>query len=441
MARKVQEPGSSSPNANSSGTHLNMIKGTWSPRCSLLFSIKRTRGFAHPACLITFIFALFFYISAFLDLSAFGDVLTAEAGVCANCSHPVTGKYLKIDGRVFHPECFVCKKCRKPITGRYSMDQGAYFHAACYVQAKNLMCSYCGKPLDTQYVVLNHKKYHTRCAKKQIASQRPACSICGKPIEKTFVSDKNGKYHPTCYRSRKLPRCNVCAAPIEGNYIKDPWGNIAHKKCRGQSVHFCNSCNRIISGRTSKGGYSYPDGRIICGYCKGTAVESPKAVQQSLKKILKQFDVIGLSPIPVDIPIQLVNSRFMQKTQNSANPKGLTRCKSEYINARPVSKKQTVHILYGLPKTEFEGVLAHELIHVWLNLNSVKMSDRNTEGFCNLGAMLIYEHDNSPFSRVLLDNMEKDPDSAYGKGYRRMKTKLHKLGWPTLIQNVKAGKP
>lgn len=415
---------------------MNTIKGIRSTLCSLFLLIKTNHRFTLPVYIIILTSAVFIYGAAFPKPSISGDILTAEAAVCTHCNRTITGKYLKIDGRLFHPQCFVCQKCRKPIVSRYKKDKGAYFHPDCYVKAKNLICSYCGKPLSARYVVLNNKNYHAQCAEKQMATQHPRCGICGKPIEKKFIQDNSGKYHPECYRARKLPRCSACDTPIEGKYIKDPWGTVAHKKCKGQSVRLCSSCNRIISQHTSKGGYSYPDGRLICGYCKSMAVESPKAVQQSLKKVIKQLNAVGLSPIPTDIPIQLVNSRFMRKTENSANPKGLTRSESKYANGKRVSTKQAVYILHGLPKTEFEGVLAHELIHVWLNLNTIKMSDRNTEGFCNLGAMLIYENENTPFSRVLLDNMEKDPDSDYGKGYRRMKKKLHKLGWSTLIQEI-----
>lgn len=311
----------------------------------------------------------------------------------------------------------------------------------CLVQANDRTCALCGKPLGQKWVVLDNREFHPGCAQKQLAKQRPVCGICGKPIAGEYAYDEKGKYHPACYKAHKLPRCSVCLKPIEGKYIRDPWNNIAHEKHGKQPTRLCSSCNRIISKSTSNGGYTYPDGRIVCGYCRRTAVDTQKDIQRSLKTVKKHLHAAGISPLPDDVPIHLVDKSFMKKKKNSANPKGFTLCELNYKNSRLVSRKQTVYILNGLPKTEFEGVLAHEFVHVWLNQNSITMSDSKTEGFCNLGTMLIYEADKSALSRVLLENMEKDPHPEYGKGYRRMKKKLGKIGWPKLIHNIKTGKP
>jgi hypothetical protein len=69
------------------------------------------------------------------------------------------------------------------------------------------------------------------------------------------------------------------------------------------------------------------------------------------------------------------------------------------------------------------------------------MPAENTEGFCNLGAFLIYKNDGTEFSKILLKSLENDPDKIYGDGYRMMSQKLVTLGWEGLIKDVLNYKP
>ena len=89
-----------------------------------------------------------------------------------------------------------------------------------------------------------------------------------------------------------------------------------------------------------------------------------------------------------------------------------------------------------MPKLEFEALLAHELLHVWLNENKIILSSPSTEGFCNLGSYLIYNNDNTHFSTIHLRAMDTYEDLVYGQGYREMKIYLKKLGWKKLISHL-----
>ena len=95
-----------------------------------------------------------------------------------------------------------------------------------------------------------------------------------------------------------------------------------------------------------------------------------------------------------------------------------------------------IFILFGLPRIEFEAVLAHELLHVWLHQNEVALSPASTEGFCNLGRSLIYQNDNTYFSTIHLQAMENSEDLAYGIEYRYLKAQLKKIGWKELISSI-----
>jgi hypothetical protein len=225
--------------------------------------------------------------------------------------------------------------------------------------------------------------------------------------------------------------------------IIDPWGNRAHAKHGKNATRTCSSCGRIISGGTSKGGYVYADGRTICGICKQTVVETNSDVMRSRNTVLATLHAVGITNIPTTIPINVVDRKRLKKYSTSHHPdnsKGFTTCETTYRNNQPVSRKQTIYILNGLPQLEFNGVLAHEIMHVWLNENGIVLTEPETEGFCNLGAMQIYRKDGSRFAQVLLENLEKDTDSVYGDGYRDMKKRVETIGWSRLLQQLRSRK-
>ena len=92
-----------------------------------------------------------------------------------------------------------------------------------------------------------------------------------------------------------------------------------------------------------------------------------------------------------------------------------------------------------LPKIEFLSILAHEYLHVWLNMNNLKFNSSITEGFCQLGSALVYEHNLTEFSKVKLYEMEISEDLDYGIGYHKMKTCLDQYKWEGLIEQMLKG--
>ena len=139
--------------------------------------------------------------------------------------------------------------------------------------------------------------------------------------------------------------------------------------------------------------------------------------------------------IPDAIPIKLINlgelnERFSGQTHG--NLKGFTQKTKHHTS----QLYYTIFMLFGLPRIEFEAVLAHELLHVWLYKNQITLSLSSTEGFCNLGSYLIYKNDNTQFSNIHINAMATSKDQVYGKGFRKMKVQLEKLGWKKLIANL-----
>lgn len=300
-------------------------------------------------------------------------------------------------------------------------------------------CGVCGKVLEGRYVLADGKKYHPACFKDNIELR---CAVCGKPIHGVYARDNQGVYHETCFREFRLEKCIICRLPIEGEHVVDSWGQSAHPVHKDQKVMLCDSCGRIICF-SSKGGFRYTDGRLTCGICKSTAVTDETNLSAITSELSKLLASVGIGPVSSRLPVKLVDRTTLireSRGNDKENTRGFTKTVRRIVNGKTVSFSHKIYILYGLPLTEFKGVLAHEMIHVWLNEAEIKMSPRETEGFCNLGIWLVNTKERSDFSRVLQNQLEHDDDEIYGDGYRMIKSRLDQLGWPGLITWIRSRK-
>lgn len=355
--------------------------------------------------------------------------------ICAGCGEPISGKYVHAGNQTFHPRCFVCDRCKRAIDTPYKTDHGRYFHADCYKEMKGLICAHCRGLLEEKWTVFKGKKYHPDCYKKHV---QPRCAVCGLTISGEYTEDQGGVYHIECYKQRKLPQCDVCLDPIEGDYVKDPWGNISHTSHQGKPYKMCSSCSAIVSGRTSRGGFLYSDGRVVCGRCRASAVFHPTSVTHLTRTVIDTLSRSGFGDFPDNVTVTLVDLHTMKSKSGSdkKSTKGFTKTSVTSVGSFTLYSSHEIFILYGLPELEFKGILAHELLHTWLNARKISLPKKEIEGFCNIGSMIVYRQDGSKLATVLLDNMQNDPDPTYGDGYRLMLNRLDQYGLPRLIEQV-----
>ncbi|MFH1652944.1 MAG: protein DA1 [Pseudomonadota bacterium] len=229
----------------------------------------------------------------------------------------------------------------------------------------------------------------------------------------------------------------MCGEILEGTYIKDPWGKSAHAF---HNCHICNSCSRIISPKTSSGGHVYTDGRAICGYCDRTAIKGSIKASFSKRKVQSELEKIGFKDIPKNTKIHLVDQIALSNQSTYDLAKGLTRTEFQFKNNRRTGMVHMIYILHGLPRIEFEGIVAHELMHVWLNENDFKLSPMHTEGICNLASYWIYKRDKSELSGFLIKSLMENNDPTYGNGFRLMLKRAQKMGWKKLIAELSQNK-
>ena len=236
----------------------------------------------------------------------------------------------------------------------------------------------------------------------------------------------------------KTQNCIICLQPLQGEFLVDAWGNTFHSRHENEGV-FCFSCSRIISEGVTQGGYIYSDGRHLCSLCQTSVVKEDSVIQNSYRSVLNQLESVGIQNIPRDLSIELVG--LDQLNNNSGNLahshlKGFTKTNLLNKNESPLTRTYQIFLLNGLPKIEFEAVMAHELLHVWIYENELKLSSFVSEGFCNLGSELIYNNDPTKFSQIHLKALAENNHLNYGDGYLFMKKTLEKEGWNNLLKNL-----
>jgi hypothetical protein len=233
--------------------------------------------------------------------------------------------------------------------------------------------------------------------------------------------------------------CDVCKMIFTSQFVIDEWGNKSHSSHKGVSIQHCDSCGRIISENTSKGFQKIHDGRTICKICLGSAIIRANEAEQQKNRVLNLLKKYSFKNIPESFSLEIVDAHKMSSISKSPlySIRGLAQSGFSFsILGGRQSHSHKVLMLSHLPKEEFVAVLAHEILHLWINNNNVTLSEEDTEGFCNLGSYLVFFKNNSKFSNIQLKRMEKDMNPAYGKAYRKMRTELLKYGWKGFLNKI-----
>lgn len=356
---------------------------------------------------------------------------------CSHCARPLGKRYYRAEALRFHPECYRCAHCQQSLSESFQLKKGKLYHPACYPQANQQQCAHCREALSNTWMVHERKKYHEHCYQSHY---QPRCVICQQAISDRYHTDAQGAYHVACFEQHRLQPCAICQAPLKGKYLQDSWGHQACTQHGGRKTQQCHVCARLIGQATSQGGVQYGDGRIVCGLCRMSEVTTPAQIEQSRQRVLQALHAVGFDYIPNYIAVSLGDKQTLNRSLGrGGNCHGFTKTIERTVNGQKHSE-HSIFILYGLPRLMFEGVLAHELIHVWLNERQLNHhAPREIEGFCNLGTAWIYQEDATPLANVLLERMQKSADPVYGEGYRRQLKRVQSQGWVATIAAMQQG--
>lgn len=266
------------------------------------------------------------------------------------------------------------------------------------------------------------------------------CQQCKAIIEGPYVKDAVGPYHQACYQALHQLQCALCEQAISGPYLQDPWQRKAHPEHGAVPTVQCHVCARLCRADQAK---TLTDQRQVCEICQASEVVTPAQIQRAKQEVLQHLNAVGFAYIPDYVKVEmyaeqaLVNERM--RASATGNIHGYTRTAQRHIPQYGLILEHSIHVLNGMPRLAFMGVLAHELLHVWIHEQGLKhLSPPQVEGFCNLATALMYTRavtaEDRDLSEVLLQRLQADPDPVYGDGYRLMAQHLERLGWPGLLQ-------
>jgi len=88
------------------------------------------------------------------------------------------------------------------------------------------------------------------------------------------------------------------------------------------------------------------------------------------------------------------------------------------------NRVRAIEIVQGLAPLRFQGVVAHELGHVWLAVHRIWLPEAIEEGFCELLAWRFYGDLGTEEARRYAQDIEANSDPVYGGGFQYVRQAL-----------------
>ncbi len=297
------------------------------------------------------------------------------------------------------------------------------------------VCNYCHQPIQGSILSALGTTWHP---------EHFICGACGQPIRDASFNLQDGKpYHSACYRDYLVPRCAYCGKPLSGEYLIDHWGTKFCKEHEGQYPH-CDFCGRLISPQQQERSKGTPES-MRCPVCRSTAIETSDEAQPLFKQCIQWVGRQHLKYNNQPLKLELVNrAKLAQFLSLHVEPHALgATMSSTYVQDGRVVRTEIggVAVLHGLPATLFQGVTIHELGHVWLLVQGIThLPMWAEEGFCELLSHRFYTEMCTPESLYHAHNIERNPNSVYGEGYRRIHAMVDRMGFERFIERLSATK-
>jgi hypothetical protein len=280
-------------------------------------------------------------------------------------------------------------------------------------------CSHCRKPIEGQYVILEGKNLHETCYANHYVEK---CARCGGVITGHYAVFEGQNIHESCYNSYYRSSCSICKGAIDGAYNYNSWGDTLHT---GHATQYpsCDYCGRLKAEQLSGRGVRYPDGRELCDACYGSAVSNMSAAEAVMDTVRNTLRLHGIK-IDHTFKLHLVDKTEMSQANagdglEALGYTGLEKRSAVFglVNTSTID----VYVLSGMPRTFLAGVLAHEIMHVWMFTNAPLENDHvMNEGSCEYAAYLALRNRPGRMTQYYLDRQMNSDDRVYGEGYRKV---------------------
>lgn len=229
----------------------------------------------------------------------------------------------------------------------------------------------------------------------------------------------------------RIMRCAICNNIIIGSYYTNEWGQAV---CSSHSpVASCSSCNRFVKPTDRH----LPDERWICAACQPSIVSQPWHIEWVDKKVRQilaaKGAVIPAAQIRMIPPAEM--ARLNGTNQINLFQPGLTYTQQTF-NPLSSTQQHTIYVFDNLPKVQFAGILAHEMLHAWQNERRISLPAHLCEGFCNVGSYVVYQAIGNDLALHFIKRLEQDPNPVYGEGFRKVAAVYRRKGNLTETMNV-----
>ncbi|XP_019414750.1 PREDICTED: protein DA1-like isoform X1 [Lupinus angustifolius] len=301
------------------------------------------------------------------------------------------------------------------------------------------------------------------------------CRACNQPIDgsrEQFASCGRYPYHKSCYR----PKCDVCKNIVPSN----PLGSLTNPFWKQESCPShahdgtprCTCCFRF-QPRGTKGYIDLHDAnRKLCPECMDSAIMVTNKCQPLYAEIHQFYEGLHM-PVNKRVPLLLVENEqlYAMVSNKSLDIKGVcVRYMESTINI--VTKQHTtpekrtrpfkltldngivsgILILFGLPRILTGFMIAHEMMHAWMNLSGYEpMSEEVEEGIsqvmghmwleCELSSSSSRNGRWSNYERKLGEfckyQVEVSPCPIYGNGFRKAHQAVQKFGLKKTLQHMR----
>jgi len=296
-----------------------------------------------------------------------------------------------------HP---TCKQCKQPIWGSYIDALGATWHP------EHFLCAACHKPIR----------------------------------DASFNMHEGMPYHPECFRQQVAPRCAYCGKPLMTEYLVDHWGTMFCKEHQGR-YPTCAYCGRLVPPQQQEQRVESGEG-VRCPICRASAIETIDQARPIFSRLIQWVNSQGLVYNNLHLSLELVDrqklGRLITGRVGTAgiHSQGVTLSTTHTLNGNVTrTEVNGVAVLESMPTLSFQGVTVHELGHVWLIVHDVKdLPLWAEEGFCELLTHRYYTQLNTKESRYYAQNVETNPNSVYGAGFRRVRAIVDPMGFQRFVE-------
>jgi hypothetical protein len=264
----------------------------------------------------------------------------------------------------------------------------------------------------------------------EVHAQPLRCDECRQPLVGPYTVYEHKNLHDSCFQRRYAKHCHLCGGMISGQYICNSWGDTVHAVHVGE-YPICEFCGRLAAEKLTGKGVRYRDGREICGLCYASAVKDAEHAGAILDTVAAILSGYGIE-IDLEFKLKLIDKLEMARITPAVGREawGSTDLKQRRTLLGLVeSRKIKVYALTGMPRVILMGVLAHELMHVWLFTHApLEMDHVLVEGSCQYATLLVLRDNSDRLAQHYLDTQIGAEDLVYGGGLRSVSRYVQGVG-------------